>query len=260
MFIRLNNPKCPSFRDRYTVSSYSSNFFFSKNIKRQFFKKKIKNNHKFLKKNNSIFIENLNKPLCGMCCIVNVFKVSYSNNFYGFLKFFDGSIVLKKLMFGFKFLNTFYYDFIFLENIKYNEIVNFNKYYIYFFGFDNKFCYLICNKTKKIYSSSSGTFCFFDFMTEEDKLYYGDDYFLVKLPSKKNIFIEYLSTAFFGRFSNIFNKFSRFSSFSSKFLIKKKKQTTRGIAKNPVDHPNGGRSKIKHPFKNPWGFVAKKNK
>jgi ribosomal protein L2 len=34
----------------------------------------------------------------------------------------------------------------------------------------------------------------------------------------------------------------------------------RGVAKNPVDHPNGGRSKTKQPLKTPWGLIAKHNK
>jgi ribosomal protein L2 len=54
-----------------------------------------------------------------------------------------------------------------------------------------------------------------------------------------------------GRVSNIFCLYSKYSSFSKCKLIKHKSQTVRGIAKNPVDHPNGGRSKIKQPFLNP---------
>lgn len=34
----------------------------------------------------------------------------------------------------------------------------------------------------------------------------------------------------------------------------------RGIAKNPVDHPNGGRANTKGSFKTPWGSYAKANK
>lgn len=34
----------------------------------------------------------------------------------------------------------------------------------------------------------------------------------------------------------------------------------RGVAKNPVDHPNGGRTKAKQPELSPWGWVAKLNK
>jgi hypothetical protein len=39
-----------------------------------------------------------------------------------------------------------------------------------------------------------------------------------------------------------------------------KKSIVRGIAKNPVDHPNGGNSNIKKPFRTPWAFIAKKGK
>jgi hypothetical protein len=34
----------------------------------------------------------------------------------------------------------------------------------------------------------------------------------------------------------------------------------RGIAKNPVDHPNGGRANTKGSFKTPWGSYAKASK
>ena len=34
----------------------------------------------------------------------------------------------------------------------------------------------------------------------------------------------------------------------------------RSIAKNPVDHPNGGRANTKGSFKTPWGSIAKHNK
>ena len=41
---------------------------------------------------------------------------------------------------------------------------------------------------------------------------------------------------------------------------KKKILRVRGIAMNPVDHPNGGRANTKQPLKNPWGKIAKRNK
>ena len=34
----------------------------------------------------------------------------------------------------------------------------------------------------------------------------------------------------------------------------------RSIAKNPIDHPNGGRASTKGSFKTPWGAIAKHNK
>lgn len=39
-----------------------------------------------------------------------------------------------------------------------------------------------------------------------------------------------------------------------------KKPCVRGVAMNPVDHPNGGRTKSLSSAKTPWGFIAKKNK
>lgn len=39
-----------------------------------------------------------------------------------------------------------------------------------------------------------------------------------------------------------------------------KRISVRGVAKNPVDHPNGGRTKAKQPELSPWGWIAKLNK
>lgn len=44
------------------------------------------------------------------------------------------------------------------------------------------------------------------------------------------------------------------------FTKQKKVIHVRGVAKNPVDHPNGGRTKAKQPELSPWGWVAKLNK
>lgn len=44
------------------------------------------------------------------------------------------------------------------------------------------------------------------------------------------------------------------------YTKQKKKITVRGVAKNPVDHPNGGRTKAKQPELSPWGWIAKRNK
>lgn len=44
------------------------------------------------------------------------------------------------------------------------------------------------------------------------------------------------------------------------FSKNKKIRRVRGVAKNPVDHPNGGRTKAKQPELSPWGWVAKYNK
>lgn len=81
----------------------------------------------------------------------------------------------------------------------------------------------------------------------------------VELPSKMWILLG----------TNTFCTFSHgIKSFKSKIVeggwnasIKsKKKINVRGVAMNPVDHPNGGRTKAKQPELSPWGWIAKKNK
>jgi len=44
------------------------------------------------------------------------------------------------------------------------------------------------------------------------------------------------------------------------FVKAKKHIVVRGVAMNPVDHPNGGRTKAKQPELSPWGWIAKRNK
>lgn len=44
------------------------------------------------------------------------------------------------------------------------------------------------------------------------------------------------------------------------YTKQKKKINVRGVAMNPVDHPNGGRTKAKQPELSPWGWIAKRNK
>lgn len=128
------------------------------------------------------------------------------------------------------------------------------KWFIYFFEINTKFYKFICINTNKSYAAAAGAFC-----TIKNKEF-SKNLFFVKLPSKFCFFFDMFSCAFLGRCSNIYYRYTYFASFSGKFRVKKKYQSTRGIAMNPVDHPNGGRSKVKKPFRNPWGYVAKKGK
>ena len=61
---------------------------------------------------------------------------------------------------------------------------------------------------------------------------------VVILPSNKQIYFLYNSNIFINNCNNVTYK-------------SVKKVIVRGIAKNPVDHPNGGNSNIKKPFKTP---------
>lgn len=82
---------------------------------------------------------------------------------------------------------------------------------------------------------------------------------VIELPSNKEYFFLNNTPAFVGKNTNFFNhKFIEGKWGWS--LYTTKKLTVRGVAKNPVDHPNGGRTKAKQPEKSPWGWIAKHNK
>ena len=81
----------------------------------------------------------------------------------------------------------------------------------------------------------------------------------VSLPSGLHKHFPFLTKCFLGSNSNFFfNKLIEGSWGNS--LQYKKHIAVRGVAKNPVDHPNGGRTKTKQPELSPWGWVAKINK
>ena len=85
--------------------------------------------------------------------------------------------------------------------------------------------------------------------------------YLVILPSKKKKTIFSTSLVTLGRNSNINNRKVRYGGFYSKTpYLSKFSKVTRGVAMNPVDHPNGGRSNTKGSFKTPWGKIAKSGK
>ena len=64
-----------------------------------------------------------------------------------------------------------------------------------------------------------------------------------------------LTFSFFSRKEGFFKRKNVFRFY--KYVQKKK---VRGIAKNPVDHPNGGSSKVKKPFLNKYFKIAKYGK
>jgi hypothetical protein len=255
LFLNYYYPFTPSYRGRAGVTSFLSSKKIKKDLKIQIFKKKVYNNHKFLSNTNSVMKLNMLKPYTGLHILIKIFKTSYSNSIFGFFEHYDGSISCKKLGYGVSFNNILfennYLDFRVINKISSGIL---QKLHVCFFDVNFKFFLFRCNVTNKLFASSAGTFC--TIRNKELSKYT----FFIRLPSKKCFFFNMLSTAFVGRVSNIYYRFTRFSSFSHRFSIKKKYQTTRGVAKNPVDHPNGGRSKIKQPFLNPWGRVAKNNK
>ena len=97
---------------------------------------------------------------------------------------------------------------------------------------------------KCTYSKSSGVFCQLKVTNLELNLC------KVILPSGNLKFFSLDSFVKTGRCSNMFNKKIVLGKAGFlKFFGKKSK--TRGVAKNPVDHPNGGRTKTNSPELSP---------
>ena len=144
------------------------------------------------------------------------------------------------------------------------RFIHINKKLFFFKGF---MCYLkdipliglFSNVTnllgnKLTYAKSSGTFC----KTKKAKKS-KHKLILIILPSKQEIYLHKMSRAYLGKNTNY--KLNKLVEGKWGFSFKKnKKIKVRGVAMNPVDHPNGGRAKTVQPERSPWNWIAKKKK
>lgn len=107
--------------------------------------------------------------------------------------------------------------------------------------------------SKPTYAKSSGTFATKRKLDKKTKL------FFIILPSKQQLLLP--KHTFCTLAPNIdLRLHKRVEGKWGLFFSYKKKITVRGVAQNPVDHPNGGRTKAKQPELSPWGWIAKKQK
>jgi ribosomal protein L2 len=108
-------------------------------------------------------------------------------------------------------------------------------------------------KKKATYSTSSGSFCTKIPKKKKDKL------LKFILPSKKTKYFNFNDIGFIGR--NGMKEKKLFKPGKAGYnQIVGFKSIVRGVAMNPVDHPNGGRTKSFSGEKSPWGWIAKYNK
>ena len=108
-------------------------------------------------------------------------------------------------------------------------------------------------KDFKKYALSNGTFCQIIEIFSEYNLY------KIVLPSKKTKLVSGWNFVVLGRNSQTDSRFKVLGKAGTRLLIGKKPKV-RGVARNPVDHPHGGRTKTNQPEVSIWGWVAKKNK
>ena len=103
------------------------------------------------------------------------------------------------------------------------------------------------------YSRSAGTFCSLIYL-DFDK-----DTARIQLPSGIHKIISMFCVATIGRASNLSHKRERYvkAGYSRTIGVR---PVVRGVARNPVDHPHGGRTKTNSPEVTPWNKIAKYGK
>ena len=174
-----------------------------------------------------------------------------SNKLFIIMLTATGSYSLEPLAWGLYhnifFLPPTYYKIVnFPVPLGFNSLV---KYFMYSYYYYN------LSFNKKQYAFSPGTFVKFLYFDNKE------DIFFVRLPSGSITCINLLGYVYVGRNSNIFvNKIIYGGFFSKYFSPLKQWFKNRGVSMNPVDHPNGGRTKVKNPLLTPWGKIAKKSK
>lgn len=105
----------------------------------------------------------------------------------------------------------------------------------------------------KKFALSNGTYCqilesFFDFNLVK-----------IMLPSKKTKILSGWCFVFLGKNAQDGWLYGRLGKAGIRTMTGKKPKV-RGVARNPVDHPHGGRTKTNQPEVSMWGWIAKRNK
>ena len=199
-------------------------------------------------KNRYFFIDQLriwNDSLSFICSIL-----SWKKKILALVKYLDGSYSYSSLAYGSyvgQILNTTNLPKKFWYAFKPGNVIllRFLKKYSLFFN---------CGvKNKIIYARSSGTFCqIINILTETNLC-------KILLPSGARKFVPLDLFVTIGRCSNILNSNIVYGK-AGYLKFNGKKSKNRGVARNPVDHPHGGRTKSNSPEVSPWGWVTKKNK
>lgn len=183
-----------------------------------------------------------------MSVVTSIFRSG--KKLYFLAKHLTGSLTLKPLVDGIDIGN-----FIYSSNLPKNFWIYYsvgNLIMVRFVNFFTLFSNIFVNGTKK-YSTANGTFCrliefFYDFNVGK-----------IMLPSRQVKIISGWNFVILGKNAQTDYKFNCFGKAGYNITIGKKSKV-RGVARNPVDHPHGGRTKTNKPEVSIWGWVAKNNK
>lgn len=105
----------------------------------------------------------------------------------------------------------------------------------------------------KKYALANGTFC------QLLEFFYDFNFGRITLPTLQVKVISGWNFVMLGRNSQIDHKY-KIPGKAGFNKVLGKKSKVRGVARNPVDHPHGGRTKTNKPEVSIWGWIAKRNK
>jgi large subunit ribosomal protein L2 len=259
--LKTYKPTSPGVRHKVLTK----NFEFLNSQKHFFFAKAMRNTggrnslgkitiwHKksIVKNKKTLLVNKLRLNSVLISILVGIFKQKNNMCFLGLLKFSNGMFCYIYLAHGLKLTNYI------LPTSYLTKKFEFSLGSVYFFGqsyLSLPFFNICSSLTKKsIYAKAAGVFCKFVVKNFEK------GYIKIILPSKQSKYLSFDYYCIIGRASNIY----RYKHVFGKAGYVRKlgtKSTVRGVAMNPVDHPNGGRTKANQPEKTPWGKIAKKSK
>ena len=186
--------------------------------------------------------------------VVSIFKSSYKTNLTACLQYTTGSFAYRPATYG-SYIGSIVNVVSPSLHIRYLSPSMLTPGSSIFLGLLNRFTIIsnitLNGSTKPKYVRSAGTYTIIEEILSEVGLS------IVRLPTGSSKLISNNSFVTIGRNSNIAHKYTKVgkAGFNKN---KGKSQTTRGVAMNPVDHPNGGRTKTNKPEKSLWGWIAKR--
>lgn len=251
VLLKIFKKNIPSFRHKKATNIYDNNFVF--------FKKFVKKHKSPIKRVKKIYITRSVTINSKMWTFSNYITKTFVYKFKPYKKFIQCQSLdnFNIIIPGIEFLNIgkVLYSYRFLNDKK---SVFFYKGFIVQLGelpitaiFSNILNY---NNKKITFARSTGTYCRTR-KIKKTKL----KLIAVLLPSGQEIFLNKYTKGYLGKNENL--KTSEVVEGKWGFSQSLKKHiNVRGVAMNPVDHPNGGRAKTVQPERSPWNWVAKKKK
>lgn len=209
-----------------------------------------KTNKKYKKSHFSYF----NEYKLAAYCVRNFYYNKYSKKIYALVSDYANNSIVTPNKYGFNvghIASTQYYNFLIFKKLESDEI---NKVFLKA-CMEGTLIYYINNPINGVnIATTSGVFAVVYKQVKDTNLT------KIKLPSGQFKLLPCFSEAYAGRNGNLYFKYVVWGSWGFKFKHKDHRPVVRGIAMNPIDHPNGGRSKVKKPFRNKYFKIAKKGK